>query len=356
MKKIISLLLVTVSILSFSGMIVSAEYPYEDGYSQSNSDDDYFEYSDDNGYHYVIVGESGFRHAPDVYSEEGLKEAVEQGNPLRTDHAYLKDEAGVIKGFKTITFDKIKNTAEKIDMNIAVFIGGGYRSDRETEDFTALAGEKIFGKDADTNTVFLYLDFEGISPSYDFIDTFNDAYFYYSDKGENNRIDIIFEDMDKYLPASGQEPKAGDICDAIDVFLNDLVLFKNAGMENDLYYKNAATNMYRITIFGNVITSPIVYKYFVPFLLASIIVGIFFAMKFGSAVQRQYKFRESADAAEYVSGKNTRVTLSNDTFIKEYTTKTKIESSSHSGGHYHSSGSHHSSSRSSSHHGGGHHR
>ena len=385
MKKIISLLILTVTLLS-----VPCASAFAEDYDSVGSDNAYYEdsefddyddtdsyYSDtsengndyksttedspnyvyeENGITYRVYGDTPKTDnpAPDIYSEEGLKKSIETGTIKRSQNAYFKDEAEILKGREDEIFNSIQQTADKIDMNVAVFIGGLYRNDKVTEDFTALANEKIFGKGDYTNSVFLYLDLEGAASAYDFIDTYHDAYFYYPDDEDNNRIDAIWSDMDHYLPPSGTKPNPQSINSAIEVFLKDLVKFKNMGMVDGLYYKNAETNLYHITIFGTIIISPIMYKHLSIFIIIALIGAILVWYTKGKRVRTQYKFRSTVSASEYTHEQ--QVLSRSDNFIKEYTTSHKIESSSSSSHHSHSSGSHHSSSRSSSHHGGGHHR
>ena len=383
MKKVLSLLLITITLLSVSCIPVFADdYDETDGYDYNENYDDTEDYDygednyysdtdesssgnnsgyyyyDENGNRYYINGDYDYfdsNDAPDIYTEEGLKETLEEGSFLKSEHAYLKDEAGVVPGLTATIFDKIKQTADIIDMNVGVFIGGKNRSDHITEDFTALACERVFGKGEYTNTVFLYLDFEGSYSSYDFIDTYHDAYFYYPDNGSDNRIEKIFQDMGDYLPASGEPVYADKVNSAIEVFLGDLKMYKEAGMVNNLFYKNAETNMYHITFFGTVIISPIVYKHLLIFLLIALVAAFLFGFSHGSKIRRTYSFRDSTSASAYTTPRDFFVVAREDNFIKEYTTSYRIESSS-SGSHSHSGGGHHSSVRSSSHHGGGHHR
>ena len=151
----------------------------------------------------------------------------------------------------------------------------------------------------------------------------------------------------KYLPKTGSDVHKSDVKKAVDSFLHDLEYYKNQGIINDLHYRVAESKMYRYTMFGNIYESPIYYNFFFVFLVISLIIGLIAFFAFGSHVRKKYKFRESYSASGYTSKNRIHIHESRDIFVREYTTKTKIESSS--GSHGGGGGGGHSSS----HHGGG---
>ena len=295
-----------------------------------------------------------------------LVEDLSSDGYLSSSNTYMKDEAGIFKDKKYMdeAYAEIVDAANKTGFNLAVFIGGKYRNDKETEDFTAEAAEFLFGKSADANTVFLYLDFEGKSSSYDFIDTFNDAYFYYPDgeadyigfisemEGEN-RIDLIFDDMYYYLPSSGGHIEQSKIVRAIRVFANDIIKYKEEGRIWGLYYRSAQTGMYRWTFFGNVNETKFLYIHPILFSSLGAAMAVFLCLSIDRKIRREYKFRETVNASVYTSSQSVQFDVHRDDFIRKNVTKHKIESSGGGGHSGHSGGSSH---RSSSHHGGGRHR
>lgn len=298
-----------------------------------------------------------------------LVETLSSGEYKSSSNTYLKDEAGIFTENNNLNaaYAEIVNAAEKTGFNIGVFIGGEYRNDKNTEDFVAEAAEFVFGKGADTNTVFLYLDFEGKGTAYDFIDTFNDTYFYYPDENATylgfisemigeSRIDLILDDMYEYLPSSSSHVNQERIVSAIRAFGRGLIEHKENGVASGLFYKNAATGMFRWTLFGHVMETPIIYRHPVLFTILAIIVAVLVGWLFDSVIRKRYKFRESTSVSVYSSSRGVQFNVHRDDFIRKHTTKQKIESSGGSGGSGGGSHSHGSSHRSSSHHGGGRHR
>ena len=77
------------------------------------------------------------------------------------------------------------------------------------------------------------------------------------------------------------------------------------------------------------------------------------ALIVGLCIRSKYKFKKSLNPTNYICQNDSKFLESSDTFLRQYTTKTRIQSSSGGGGggggHSHSSGGH-------SHGGGGHHR
>lgn len=298
------------------------------------------------------------------YDEYALSEALENEPSMQSDNAFFRDEAELFSSDekREDIFRLIQETADEIDMNVAVFIGGLYRNDTRTEDFTAQASEYLFGMEDGVNTVFLYLDFEGWNTSYDFIDTYHDAFFYYPDTGSYNRIDKILDHMYQYLPASGETIYRSSVEKAIQSFLSDLKYYKNQGMVGNETYYNEETSTYRFSVFGVTVDSPIPpYKHIIPFLVIGIAAGIFTGISEGKRIRNKYKFREGERVTVYTS--NNRMTMNEmqDTLIDQHTNSHRISSNSSSHSHRHHSSSHsHSHSRShhrsSSHRGGGRHR
>ena len=102
----------------------------------------------------------------------------------RSGRAFFKDEADILPAsMERDVWEKIQSTADYLNVNIAVFLGGNYRTDPETEQFTRDGTNTIFGSTSDT--MFIYLDFEGYSPAYDYIWTSNNAQTIYPDTKRN---------------------------------------------------------------------------------------------------------------------------------------------------------------------------
>ena len=281
--------------------------------------------------------------------------ALKSSPHYQSEKAYFCDEAEIFdEQTRKEIFKKTEEVSEKINMGVAIYIGGYNRSRKETREFIGVALEKLFGTDDGDDSIGLYLDFEGGAPgtAYDYIDAYRDAYFWYPELGEDNssesnRTERMLDHIYKYLPKTGSDVHKSDVKKAVDSFLHDLEYYKNQGIINDLHYRVAESKMYRYTMFGNIYESPIYYNFFFVFLVISLIIGLIAFFAFGSHVRKKYKFRESYSASGYTSKNRIHIHESRDIFVREYTTKTKIESSS--GSHGGGGGGGHSSS----HHGGG---
>lgn len=126
--------------------------------------------------------------------------------PYRTSTAFFMDEAGIISvTSEREIWNRIKQTADELGIQIGVFIGGNYRTDIETEDFAHNCSKAVFGSVPDS--LFIYLDFEGESPSfsgymssYDYIRVFNRAEDIFPQSKRNNILDAMY----KYLPKSSE--------------------------------------------------------------------------------------------------------------------------------------------------------
>lgn len=281
------------------------------------------------------------------YLSSDFEEALTTDKFYRSKNAYFKDEAGIFGDEQTCSdiYDDIQETADNIDMNIAVFIGGLFRSDETTEKFSSNGSEFIFGKGEDVNSVFLYLDFEGQSMSYDYIDTFHDAKFYVTESD----VDDIFEDMDDYLPKSGETVYESDVSKALDVFLADLQQEKSNGADHNAFYYNEEAGKYHFSFFGNIFESSLrPYRNIVFFLVLSIVIAVIAAAMYGKSIRKKYKFRDLQKASAYTSDNRIVFNDSQDIFLGSHVSRVKLQSSSGGGGHGGGGGG--------SHGGGGHHR
>ncbi len=290
-----------------------------------------------------------------VYKEMSVDQALAQNKDYRSEKAFFYDEAELFdENMRKEIFKMVEDTSKNIGMGVMVYIGGYYRDKADTREFVGVSLEKLFGNKDGDDSIGLYLDFEGGGPgsAYDYIDTYRDAYFWYPDLDDfdssDNRIERMFDHMYDYLPTNGSTIYKSNVKQAVEIFLKDLVFYKNAGIVNGLHYKVAESGKYHFTEFDRIFESPIYYNHFIIFIIISIIVGVIAFFTFGSRVRNKYQFRESYNASGYTSKNRIRLNNSEDVFVREYTTKVKIESSS-GGSHGGGGGGGHSSS----HHGGG---
>lgn len=298
------------------------------------------------------------------YTGSSVEESLDTQNSFKTSNAYFRDEADIFnETYERDLTELIQNTADRMKMNLGIFIGGNYRSDSQTKTFTTEAAKTLFGNKADTNSVFIYLDFEEENTAFDFIRTMHDAQLYYPASGKNNRIDLILDDMYRYLPSSEEEIYSKDVYQAIKAACSDLVSYANSGPVADASYRNNEANEFRSVVFGRIVTSRVI-----PLSLPALGGGALFVfmiiMSIISSISRVFKRRSSTyysnnynDYNEYNSDGSYMGYGAGYGSSRHYHERRRRPPRHHSSGHRssggHSSGSHHSSGSSG---GGGRHR
>ncbi len=269
------------------------------------------------------------------YASSDIQKSLYTGKYYKTKNAYFKDEALVYDGdsYYDKTIKAVQQTADDIGMNVAIFMGGNYRSDSVTEEFTRQGIIELFTLDYDQDSVFLYLDFEGQSVSYDYICTCHDAKLYYPSTGFDDRVEEMIEHMYKYLPKSGQTIYKSKVDSAVGSFTGDLKLYKNKGPSWESSYHNDEKGCYRYCFFGSIIEMQIPPpKYWYVFLGIGIIVGCIIAIFRKSQIRKQYKFRELQKASAYTSNNRIQFNEVVDQYMYEHTSKVYIPPSNSSGG------------------------
>lgn len=354
-KRLFAFVLMFLMVISSWSVSLSVCAYDEESYSDEESYLDEENYSDEESLYdpdsYIKEGiQTEYNSQPEVTEkEEGvaypvhdfsydaldMKASLLSGDYYNNENAYFKDEARV---FDDDTYYKdfqrmIQKAADELEINIGVFLGGLYRSDETTEQFTENAIKTLFNMDWDQNSVFLYLDFEGRSLSYDYICTCHDAKLYYPNSGLNDRIEDIIQHMYKYLPSSGHTIYKKDVRTAIEVFISDLKKNKQKGPVWDSYYHNDEKDCYRYVLFGSIIDQSFrPFKYWYVFLLIGIALGLLVGAISSSSIRKKYKFREIQKASAYTSKNLIRFNEVRDQFLREHTTSVYIPPSSSSGG------------------------
>lgn len=149
------------------------------------------------------------------------------------DNVYFFDEGNLLTDSEfSKVFSELQNTADKIDMNIGVWIGTteiGDGSDADTADFCDNQYDDRYG--INTDGVFLYLDMSGASHLYDYISTSGKGQFYYTNSSQFNRISDIFASMNPYLKRDNE-----DLPSALHEFCDDLEYYAEKGAPSDTYY------------------------------------------------------------------------------------------------------------------------
>lgn len=199
-----------------------------------------------------------------------------------------------------------KSTAKSIGMNVAVVVIDDLVGKTEityANDFY----DDEFGPDTDGVLLLVNLD-SGI----DRISTSGKALNYYSD----STLELMYDEMQDAMSNY-------DIYNEARIFMEQCVKYYNAGIPDKHYVYDEIT--------GEIISENDE-GYNSTVILAGLFYGFVAAIICVVVVIRRYKFHAKTSATNYVCKDKTNFTLKTDNFIREYTTKTKIESNSSSGG------------------------
>lgn len=259
------------------------------------------------------------------------------------------DNSGLAENPKELK-ELIQKTSEKLKMNIFVYVAGtsdSYRSDHDIEVFADDFYDEIYGED--TDGVFYYMDISGRSPACDRISTSGKAVLMYQ-----KNIDNIFARINNYLPASGQTVYPENVENAVKCFLSSLENYSSYKPNALEYYHDESSGKYMFMKNGEFVVSahkPLIFNIII--MIACMVVGLLVAVIVYFVTKCRYKFKKSQNSVVYVKNDKTVFHRSTDTFIRTYTTKHKIETSSGGGGSRGGGGGH---SHSGGHGGGSHHR
>lgn len=273
----------------------------------------------------------------------------------QTDTVYLCDEGGWLTDseFDEI-MDDLEETAAETGMYIGVWIGSEPMGESQTIAFCDDTYEEYFG--INTDGVFLYLDMSGEADLFDYISTSGKGQFYYTNSSEYDRVSEIFSDMNPYL-GRGEE----DVPMAVYKFCFDLKYYAEKGAPSDTYYTyDSGTGTYLIMEDGvvqEVSELPEEYTALASWgtiILVSILLGLAAGCIAFFTIKRSYRFKSPGSMQHYLEQGNVHYSNRTDRFLRQYRTRTKIESSSGGGGG--GGGSSHHSSGGGSHGGGGNHR
>ncbi len=227
--------------------------------------------------------------------------------------------------------EEIRETAEYIDMNILIFVSGTtIYTESGTMDFAEQLCIDAYGYDADS--IVLYMDLSGHDdPSYspyDFIYTRNRARFYYSgytDLSDGGRVQSIFDSMNPYLPRCNE-----DVYSAAGEFLDDLEFYYDCGPDRSVKYFYVPDTGKYVTIESD---GTLVHKDSKPVnwgkaIMIGSIVGLIAALIMFFGVKSHYKFKSRPSSLQYMPFDQVQYGPQSDVFIRQYQTRTKIESSS----------------------------
>ncbi|MDE6426268.1 MAG: hypothetical protein K2K89_09070 [Ruminococcus sp.] len=250
------------------------------------------------------------------------------------------DNTELVKNSDELT-TLVQQTAQKLEMNIFIYAAGKNdinRTDYDIERFADDYYDEIYGKD--TDGVFYYMDVSGRSPACDRISTSGKAILTYQKNIEN-----IFTRLDNYLPASTEPIKAEHIENAVKAFLSALEDYSTYKPNSLEYYHDESSGKYMFMKNGEFVVSrnkPLIFN--VILMIVFLVVGAVVALITYFVTASNYKFKKSQNPVIYARNENTVFRRSTDEFIRTYTTKHKIETSSggggRSGGGGHSGGGH----------------
>lgn len=273
-------------------------------------------------------------------------------------NVYLCDEGDFLSDAEfQEAMDELQEAADESGMNVALWIGStavGDDSDADTIAFCDETYEELYGMN--TDGVFLYLDMSGEASLFDYLSTSGKGQFYYTDNEDYNRVGIMIQDVEEYLPR-GEE----DLPSAIHIFCSDLKYYADQGVPTDKYYTyNKDTGKYLIMQDGQVQEVSELPKEYTAILswgtivILAVLIGV---IAFGISVlsiRKRYKFKAAGSLQNYLVANDVQYLQRSDQYLRTYTSRTKISSESSGGGG--GGGSSHSSSSGGSHGGGGGHR
>ncbi|MBQ8725360.1 MAG: TPM domain-containing protein [Oscillospiraceae bacterium] len=255
-----------------------------------------------------------------------------EDTPVDPAESVLVDDADMLTDEEEAELTKaIRETAEYIDMNILIFVSGTtIYTESGTMDFAEQLCIDAYGYDADS--IVLYMDLSGHDdPSYspyDFIYTRNRARFYYSgytDLSDGGRIQTIFDEMNYYLPRCNE-----DVYSAAEVFLDNLNYFYDKGPDNSVRFFYVPDTGKYVTIESN---GTLVHMDSKPInwgkaIMIGALIGLIAAVIMFFGVKSHYKFKSRPSSLQYIPFDQVQYGPQSDVFIRQYQTRTKIESSS----------------------------
>lgn len=217
----------------------------------------------------------------------------------------------------------IKDTAEETDLNILVILGDVYLGEERAFELSYQMYCEAFGEY--TDGVLLYLDLAGYSTASDAMYFSGKAHLMYQD-----RLDDMFDSLYIHLPKSGEEIYSLDFMDGITTFCKDIERYEKKFKPNLFKYEKNSLGGNYTYMRGDTLhitTSKAPGARFKVMLIASL-VGVALALIIYLSIKKNYTFKNSANPSVYVAHGETRYSEKSDTYIRTYTTRHRIQSSS----------------------------
>ncbi len=221
----------------------------------------------------------------------------------------------------------VKQVSEDIDMYVAVYIYGP-----ETEFY----GDSDVIRTADDNYDQLFnpqygVDTDGIlllinnSTQYDYISTSGAGQLYFYNGDEDNRVDEIFDAMWDHI-------LDGETYNAIEDFCLEVKRQYRSGPPADAYVYQHDTGEYLYMKGNTAVLSKNLPWWFhfnlFPALPMGLIIGAIVCLTAVACIKNSYKLTKALSPTNYISHNETRFHISDDLFLRQYQTRTRISSSS----------------------------
>lgn len=269
----------------------------------------------------------------EISSEEETMAETDAANPapIYGGDVFLYDEAGrLTKEEYDRCVKELQDAADRTGMNVGMVIGNVERSEYTIESLAVETYDQMFGET--TDGLLYYMDLSSAAHPYDYITTCGMGQFYYTNSVEDNRIDAIFDAVFPYLYPKGLE----DVPGAVEEFAEQVVEWYDTGIPDNYYVYDDYYEEYYYVEYGEILSS-----YNVPYVdwgelftigSACFVFGHIVAVIVFLCTKSHYNFKTSLSPTAYANRKNLVFHNQYDRFVREHTTRTKIESSSSGGG------------------------
>lgn len=246
----------------------------------------------------------------------------------------------------------VQDLSDEIDMYVAIYIYGPE---------TSFSSDSAVMRTADDNYDELFnpqygVDTDGIlllinnSTMYDYISTSGIGQLYFSNSYDDNRVDAILEEM-------WEDLSEGNTLNAIGTFCTQVSYYYHKGVDNDAYTYNYDTGEYAYMKGGQLTTADSLPFWFgvdwFKLIGMGLVSGVIVCVISVVCIKNSYKLTKALAPTNYISHNDTKFHISEDHFLRQYQTRTRISSSSGGGGGRSGGGHSHRSSGGHSHGGGG---